>query len=1114
MFVPFRITIAVVPVFVAIMCAHIYADRQYAFTAAAEKSASMALAGEQYVTGSLGGIFLLINNISEHVSGSTEKGADYVVEISSALKYFPEINFIGVVDASGRLTYGTISGSSVVPRDISASERYYFKEIMRLPPGTSKYVFGDPVIGATTGKRVVHIAFPVWGGGGVLSKIIVVSLDTAVYADRLKKLISSRGLESVVLLNDRAKIIVRAPNNEAFFGRDVGAFEPFRTWLSKDGGGFSGGGRLVAPVDAVDKIVSYRKIPDTPFIVLAGIPVDMALSEWRRHAVIEGVLLAVVSGLGVFLSIWLLRNKRAMDRVLALEQVADRKFRLMSEYATDWIFRTSMGGKDEFNSLFCQDITGYEPHCFNADQNFFSTIVHRDDRVAWNDYQTSVLGADNDGEIEIRVLRRDGGVRWISHKNRRLFDESGWFRVGINRDITEKKEAEGQRDIYYLAIQQSPNAIVIADSRQRIEDVNPAFTEMTGVLKEDAIGKVPGHLLSTEKTPSETYVELKRCLSEKRPWRGTFVNRRSDGSEFTSRANIWPIVNSFGVVVHYLAIQEDISGEIAREQELALYRRDLEEQTKKLLRARSAAMAASEAKSAFLSNMSHEIRTPLNAIVGFVGLMRSTLTDPVQIERLQYIETSSHHLLAVINEILDLSKVESGKFTLENDTFNLSQLVTSAVGQISGLAAQKSLVFQFDVDNALPSWMNGDSKRLVQCVLNFGSNAIKFTESGSVTLAVSLVEQSDDALLVRFSVRDTGIGIKPEALARLFSPFEQADNTISRKYGGTGLGLVLTRKFAELMGGEANAESTVGQGSHFWFTARLQRADEPDAVKDAESPVTAGDEGRLLVDHYSGARLLVVEDVAINRKMMAQILAEVGLSATMAENGAVAVKTLRRDAFDLVFMDMQMPVMDGLEATSAIRALPGCAQMPIVGLTANAFAEDRQRCLDAGMNDVVVKPVMSQVVYNALLKWLPKVEPVRVQSSPVVEPPKVGLGPDDILTGIASIPGIDVDMGLKYVKKPAVYAEFLRDFADQYRNAMAEVRTHLAKGERDDAHRIAHSLKGSPGMLGLPEVQMRAQKLEAAIGARVADADVEELTIVFEVELAAIVAAIAAMPKA
>ena len=396
--------------------------------------------------------------------------------------------------------------------------------------------------------------------------------------------------------------------------------------------------------------------------------------------------------------------------------------------------------------------------------------------------------------------------------------------------------------------------------------------------------------------------------------------------------------------------------------------------------ARDMAMAANRAKSEFLANMSHEIRTPLAAMIGLNNLLLQDTVTPRQAERISKIAASGQHLLAIVNDILDLSKIEAKQVKLDTSDFHLAAVFDQVVSIIGGAARDKGLRLEVDI-TAAPLWLRGDATRLRQALLNFAGNAVKFTHHGSIALRARLMEEAGDELLLHFSVQDTGIGVAADKLPRLFQEFEQADNSTTRKYGGTGLGLAITRQLAQLMGGEAGAESEPGVGSTFWFTARLQPGvgTAPGAASDATAAVAPAalaasaqdtDVQARLRQRHGQARILVVEDNEINRELALSWLADVGLSADTASDGREAVHRAQSAAYDLILMDMQMPVMDGLAATRAIRALPGGAAMPILAMTANAFEEERAQCLAAGMNDFVMKPVNVTALQATLLRWL------------------------------------------------------------------------------------------------------------------------------------------------
>ena len=411
--------------------------------------------------------------------------------------------------------------------------------------------------------------------------------------------------------------------------------------------------------------------------------------------------------------------------------------------------------------------------------------------------------------------------------------------------------------------------------------------------------------------------------------------------------------------------------------------------TRALAQARDAAEAASRAKSTFLANMSHELRTPMNAIIGMSHLMLRHTTDAKSLDQLSKIHKASQHLLHVINDILDISKIEANCLTLEQTDFRLDAIFADLMSMISGKASDKGLKLRIVLSPAIAhQTFIGDPSRLTQILLNFVSNAVKFTAQGSITIQAGLAEPGDVGqlpapsakdVLMRFGITDTGIGIRPEDHQRLFNAFEQVDGSMTRKYGGTGLGLPISRRLIQQMGGDVWIESEPGKGSTFWFTVRLSRPDsasstaspEPLAKLDEKNVGEACDNSeRQLQRRFAGTQVLLVEDEPVNQEVSRTLLEDAGLVVDLAEDGAIAWRMVQAKPYALILMDMQMPNMNGIEATKAIRGLTDYRDTPILAMTANAFEEDRQACLAAGMNDHIAKPINPDILFSTLVKWL------------------------------------------------------------------------------------------------------------------------------------------------
>ena len=392
------------------------------------------------------------------------------------------------------------------------------------------------------------------------------------------------------------------------------------------------------------------------------------------------------------------------------------------------------------------------------------------------------------------------------------------------------------------------------------------------------------------------------------------------------------------------------------------------ERTAELVEAREAAEAATRAKSAFLATMSHELRTPMTAILGMTDIALHHATDASMRDRLGKVRNASRHLLGVINDILDLSRIEADRLVLEDTGFGLSDVLAGVSGMIAADATRKGLAFDVAIAPSLAGRrLRGDPLRLTQVLLNLAGNAIKFTGAGRIGVDVLLEEESEAGLLIHVDVVDSGIGIEPAAQRRLFQAFEQADGSMSRRFGGSGLGLAISKRLVGLMGGEIGVESTAGQGSRFWFTVRL-RTDPWDVSPRGDRGGKSAD--ALLRERHAAARILLAEDEPVIQEIMRIMLEDAGLVVDVADDGSIAVDLASRIPYALILMDMNMPDLDGAEATREIRRIPWHRRTPILAVTANVFNEDRTAYLAAGMNDVVTKPIAREALYDVLLKRL------------------------------------------------------------------------------------------------------------------------------------------------
>ncbi len=639
--------------------------------------------------------------------------------------------------------------------------------------------------------------------------------------------------------------------------------------------------------------------------------------------------------------------------------------------------------------------------------------------------------------------------------------------------IIERKHAEVTLIKLSHAVEQSPATVLISDRHGIIEYVNPMFCEKSGYTESEVIGQHTRMLKSGE-TPEPVYEELWQTITRGRTWRGEFVSRRKNGGRYWESVAISPIRDSHGATTHYVAIKEDISERKLFEKQLHL--------------AREAAEQANRAKGDFLANMSHEIRTPMNAIIGLGHLALQTDLTEKQRDYLTKIQASATSLLRIINDILDVSKIESGKLIVEIAPFSLER-VLDHVRAINGQrAAGKDLDLIVTRAPDVPDMLRGDAVRLGQVLTNLVNNAVKFTNQGQVEVSIDVESLDDQTAKLRFAITDTGIGITNEQVKRLFKAFSQADASTTRKYGGSGLGLVISQNLVKLMGGTITVDSTPDQGTTFAFTLSFGRAEGEQLVDIAVNPdsafpdvgmITAGtgaEPDAADAQPMRGAKVLLVEDNEINMQVARELLEVHGLTVVCAHNGMEALHALEGETFDLVLMDVQMPELDGYQATRRIREEPHLAKLPVIALTAHAMESEREKCLAAGMDGYLAKPIDPDKLIETLNQWIDTADPAMPRRD---EPASES---SEAATSARRLPGLDIATGLRSVSgNKDLYLRLLQTFLHDHANAAAEIGEDIAAGNMEQAMLTAHTLKSVAGSLGADALSVAAKELESRL---------------------------------
>jgi signal transduction histidine kinase/HPt (histidine-containing phosphotransfer) domain-containing protein len=1026
------------------------------------------------VSGILEKLDVALTAVSEKVGPQLASGGLDDAEVTHYLRrqkaLLRDFEDLWVADAAGDLRWGTNLPGGIA---VNISDREYFQALQDAGPG--ELVISQPVIGRVTKAWSLMIGRRINRPDGSFGGAVVVSVRAVDYFDALFRSMDL-GAHGIVALRDERMTLLARHSPSATRGPELGA-----RGISAEGNKVlarnpaSGTFAARSPVDGVERTISYEKLARYPLYVFVGLESRELLAPWLSE-------LGTAAGLLIFFTLTTAlytRSNYARARAqLAAREAEDRAVRLERARLQQILDSSPVGisfsvaRKLQFANAKAVEMFGSRPTA-----EVFDFYVDPAERAAVEQHLqegkplTRELRMRTTAQVELDVLAtyvptviegQAGALAWLIDITERKQTEERIRQINFRNDTALGLTRSGYWEIplddsgWYFT---SPRACEIfgdppdpeyryrlTDWSAQIEVVDPQIARETTAALAD--------VLAGRKEAFDALYPYRRPVDGRVAWIQSHGTVARDAS---------------GKAVALYGAAQDITEYIRVRNELA--------------RAKDVATAATRAKSEFLANMSHEIRTPLNAILGLAHLVRRDTPNGRQVQRLQQIDDAGRHLLALVNDVLDLSKIEARRLQLEKIPFDVAAVIRQAVAVMAPQAEAKGLRLEARCA-PMPARVQGDATRLRQAVLNYLSNAIKFTSEGFVSLRGTVEQESASHVHLRFEVEDSGVGIPADRIDSLFRPFEQVDVSIARKAGGTGLGLAITRYLAAMMGGEVGVTSTPGQGSVFWLTVCLEKAGDA-VVEQAGSHGAAS--AAAVRERHAGARVLLAEDHPIGAEIAADLLQDAGLVVDLAKDGAEAVALARAGHYDVVLMDMQMPGMDGLAATRAIRGLDGWATRPIVAFTANAFAEDRQRCIEAGMNEFLCKPVNPDELYGVLMKFLDAREAVARNTNapdhaqlPGMPPAQDGLHFEHIET----LAGMDPERLRQFRARPAKYVRLFCSLVEQYAEQLPLLRARIAAGEREEAKPMIHALKGAAALMGADALMRAAADLEQSLRAQ------------------------------
>ena len=997
------------------------------------------------------------------------------------LNRFPEAVNFAATDRDGNIFASSRPFDPLAVKPPNVQHLPFFRA---LASGQQQYIM-DPHIGPLSGEPIIGVALPLRRDDGRFAGVIGVTIRFE-QLQRMWEEGSSWSLHSLFIF-DR--------NNQPIFSSGAlksrsGLTSELAPVLLKEGAGsvLVGGERLLTHTTLLRagewKIVTLALDGSSLQAYLSGNPLLFILALPILLLALLGALIYSREQRATRLLVASderLRRSYAQLEVKVAERTADlanseQHWRLLLDSTAEAIYGIDLDGKCTFcNPAALRMLGEQSAGALLGVEMHARTHYLKPDGTSYPVDECPIIGVLTSGE-EVFVddedfFRADGSAfpaRYGAHPVRR--DGMIIGAVVTFSDISESRQKESE---YRSLIQTSIDGFWVNDFSGRIVDVNEALCRMLGYSREELLDMTISDIEARE-TPQQTAKHIhKLIMSGSQQFQSQ--HQRKDGTVIDVEISVLYVAT---LGQRFFVFVRDISERVRLEDQLHNHQVNLEvlvqKRTADLEEALEAAQLADHAKDAFLANVSHELRTPLNAVIGMSDLARRLSHDPAQQAYLDKVGNAGQTLAHLIDDLLDLSKIVAGRLEFENTTFSLRRLVERSSSVMSYKAAERGLQLTGQIADDLPDLLVGDPHRIEQILLNLLSNAIKFTSAGHIDIRIARLEQQAERLCLAIEIEDSGVGLSPEEIDRLFKAFTQADASMTRKYGGSGLGLAICKRLAEMMDGQISVSSQPGHGSTFRVVLWLQIGKAEDLHSDQRTGQA------ILPVSYRDTRILVVDDQALNREIVEALLNFVGITPRMASDGQQALDLLDAsgpNAFDLVLMDIQMPVMDGLSATRELRSRKGFEAIPIIAMTAHTMEHEKDISAKAGMNDHIGKPFDNESFYRTLARWIPQAK--HLADSTLFDPEAQSTPPQSgfpVLNGIDSAGGIS-----RLAGNEDRYRHWLSDFVEEGPATARQIRQTLASGNNEAARQLAHAFKGRVGMLGMIELHRVATELEAAL---------------------------------